>query len=94
MRTGLYENSIQFRYFDEDLLDTLIELEPDIGFVCGACNRRNCFEVQKWPDGVEREGLKCTWLMVVDGKHWRPVCDECLASFGTPPSTAAKLFGL
>jgi len=93
MRTGLYENRIAFCEFDEHALDTLIEGDIEVGFVCGSCQRRNCVEMQKWADG-EVEGLKCKWLMIVDGKHWRPVCDEWLGLVGTPPSTAAKLFRL
>jgi hypothetical protein len=92
--TGLYENRIAFRAFDEDTVEILVEQDVDVGYVCAACQRRNCVEMQRWADGVEREGLKCARLMVVDGKHWRPVCEECVASFEAPRSTAAKLFGL
>jgi hypothetical protein len=93
MSTALYENRITFREFDEDMLETLVEGDIEVGYVCGACNRRNCVEMQTW-NGKEFEGLKCARLMIVDGKHYRPICDECLASFETPPSTAAKLFRL
>jgi hypothetical protein len=93
MRMSLCENSIQFRRFDEELLETLVDMDaPFIGYECVACRKRNCVEMQKF-EGKEFEGLKCTWLVLIDGKHWKPICDECVASF-TPPSTASKLFGL
>ena len=46
MRTGLYENRIAFCEFDEHALDTLIEGDIEVGFVCGSCQRRNCAEMQ------------------------------------------------
>ena len=90
---GLWRNSINFRRFDEDLLETLFDMDaPFIGYECVACRRRNCVRMHTF-EGKEIESLHCEWLVLFDGKHWKPICDECVASF-TPPSTVSKLFRL
>ena len=43
----IYENRIAFREFDERCLEWMVEADVDVGFVCGACKRRNCVEMQK-----------------------------------------------
>lgn len=87
------ENKIVFRKFDEDMLETLVEGDVEVGFVCAACNRRNCVRPYTF-EGKEHEGLDCDWLIVVDRTHYRPICRECFATFGKPRSTAEGLFGL
>lgn len=75
------------------MLDHLVESNIEIGFVCVACNRRNCVSVVVH-EGKEHEYLDCDWLMIIDSTHHRPICRECFATFGKPRSTAEGLFRL
>ena len=65
---------------------------PPIGFVCGACGMEKCFKMFDYGDGVLTKGIDCTHLLKVDGVY-KPICDDCFATFLPPRSTASKLFG-
>jgi hypothetical protein len=65
---------------------------PDIGFVCSACGMEKCFDLVDQGDGVLTKVINCTHLLRVDGV-FKPICNDCFATYPPPRSTASKLFG-
>jgi hypothetical protein len=89
---GVYtsENRIEIKRFDEEILDTLVEGDIDFPWIC-VCGKR-CAKTETF-NGETFEALDCDWLVVIDRKHWRPICRDCFATFETR-STAEGLFRL
>ena len=93
MSVYLSENRIEVRPFDEWMVETLVEAEIDTGQNCAGCGAR-CMKTVTATSGEAFECLDCDWLVIVDRRHYRPLCKACFATFGQPRSTAEGIFGL
>jgi hypothetical protein len=88
----LYENRVTVCEFDERMLEILVEGDIEVGWACAGCGK----SVAKMCEfqGELVKNLDCPAILIVDGKHYRPICQDCYASFQAPRSTASRLFGL
>lgn len=73
--------------------EDLCEYEgPEIGFVCSACGEDKCFDLEDHGEAAPTKVINCTHLLSIDGAY-KPICNDCFATYLPPRSTASKLFG-
>lgn len=90
MKAPYMENRIAV--IEADWEELAMSNVPDIGFVCNACGQEKCFDLVDDGEPTPTKVINCTHLLFVDGQY-RPLCNDCFATFLPPRSTASKLFG-
>ena len=90
MRAAYLENRVAI--IEADWEDLAYNNVPDIGLVCSACGEEKCFDLVDEGGDAPVKVINCTHLLFVDGVY-KPLCNDCFATFLPPRSTASKLFG-